>query len=73
MHSSIKHLDVHRETKSNMKKTFKKILRGFQRELLKTDLERYLEGSQNIADLEYRTKQWHQKQQRANNVFGNRY
>lgn len=56
-----------------MKKVIKKFWKDLGREYLKTDLEKYLEGSQNIADLEHRTKQWQQKQHRANNVFGGRY
>jgi hypothetical protein len=54
-----------------MKKAIKKFWKDLGREYLKTDLERYLDGSQNIADLEHRTKLWQQKQHRANNVFGN--
>jgi hypothetical protein len=56
-----------------MKKAIKKVLRNIRREFMKSDLERFLEGSQNIADLEHRTKLWQEKQHRANNVLGGRY
>lgn len=41
-----------------MRKTIKRFFLNIQREMLKTDMERYLEGSRDAADLEYRTKQW---------------
>ena len=53
-----------------MRKTLKTFWKDLKREYLKSDLERYLEGSQNVVDLEHRIKQWQQKQHRANNVLG---
>ena len=42
-------------------KAIKRFLKNVQREILKTDLERYLEGSRDLADLEHRTRMWMSK------------
>lgn len=46
--------------------TWNKIKRG----MLKSDMERYLEQSQSVADLEYRIKIWNNRSHR-NRLFSN--
>ena len=43
----------------------KRILKSIKRSMLKTDMERFLDQSQNVADLEDRIKRWNNKQHKS--------